>query len=112
MCWAISRTKGAQLIMLPKPPFAMSLGKPAGLLFRGIIRLSSSFLSNPRSIFLRPNITADLLLSSSISLLLDIMLRTSLLGLAGVVLVPILGLLGPVSGQASDGAPHEASSTI
>lgn len=46
------------------------------------------------------------LLGLSIGLLLDVVLGTALLGLAGVVLLLVLGLGGRVAGDTGDGAAH------
>lgn len=54
----------------------------------------------------------DSLLGLSLGLLLDVVLGTALLGLAGVVLLLVLGLGGRVAGDTSDGAAHGSGDTV
>lgn len=49
-----------------------------------------------------------LFLSLSVGLLLDVVLGTALLGLAGVVLLLVLGLGSRVTGDARDGTSHSS----
>lgn len=59
-----------------------------------------------------PMLQAHLLLGLSLGLLLDRSLSAALLGLAGVVLLLILGLGGLVARQAGDGTTKGASDAI
>lgn len=52
------------------------------------------------------------LLGLSLSLLLDVVLGTALLGLAGVVLLLVLGLGARVTRDAGDGAAHGAGDAV
>lgn len=54
----------------------------------------------------------DLLTSSSIGLLGDIMLGTALQGLAGVVLLLVLSLLGTVANHTGSGTANSARSPV
>jgi hypothetical protein len=56
--------------------------------------------------------TSNLLTSSSIGLLVDIVLGTALQRLAGIVLCVILGLLGTVANKAGRGTTEGASGPI
>jgi len=55
-----------------------------------------------------PFLPSSTLLGLSLGLLLDVVLGTALLGLAGVVLLLVLGLGGRVARDARDGAAHGA----
>lgn len=54
----------------------------------------------------------DSLLGLSLSLLLNVVLGTALLGLASVVLLLVLGLGGRVASDAGDGATHSSGDAI